>query len=199
LALLDCALAAQVNVAQAFLTSGQVPPRQGNAHFQIVPYQLFATADGWLVLAVGNDGQWQRFCQTAEISDLSSDARFVTNTLRVQNRGVLVPLLESLLQTRSTAEWQERLLAARVPHAPVWDYAQLFAQPQAAARELRLTVRDPQGNPVDLVGSPFHIDGAVLPAPKPPPKLGEHTDQVLAELLGMTPETLGELRRQGAI
>src|SRR5262245_239099 len=93
LALLDCAVASQVNVAQAFLTSGRVPPRQGNAHFQIVPYQAFATADDWLVLAVGNDGQWQRFCAAAERPDLAADPRFTTNTLRVQNRAALVPLL----------------------------------------------------------------------------------------------------------
>src|SRR6266545_1365293 len=86
LALLDCAVAAQVNLAQAYLTSGVLPPRQGNAHLQIVPYQAFATADDWLVLAVGNDGQWQRFCQAAERPDLGSDARFATNTKRVQNR-----------------------------------------------------------------------------------------------------------------
>src|SRR5204863_5204350 len=131
LALLDCAVAAQVNVAQAYLTSGTVPPRQGNAHLQIVPYQLFATADSWLVLAVGNDGQWQRFCQAAARPDLAADGRFTTNTLRVQNRAVLVPLLEPVLKGRTAPEWEERLTAAEVPHAPVWDYATLFAQPQA--------------------------------------------------------------------
>src|SRR5205807_7685928 len=89
LALLDCATAAQVNVVQAYLTSGTVPPRQGNAHLQIVPYQLFATADSWLVLAVGNDGQWQHFCQAAEQPELAGDERFATNTLRVTNRDVL--------------------------------------------------------------------------------------------------------------
>src|SRR5260370_13323499 len=120
MALLDCAVAAQVNMAQAYLTSGQVPPRQGNAHLQIVPYQLFATAGGWLVLAIGNDGQWQRFCQTAGRGDLEADARFRTNTLRVQNRDQLVPLVEELMHTRTTQEWQEKLLTAEVPHAPVW-------------------------------------------------------------------------------
>ena len=103
LALLDCAVAAQVNVAQAYLTSGAVPPRQGNAHLQIVPYQLFATADGWLVLAVGNDGQWQRFCQAAERPDLAADPRFTTNTPARAGPGlVLVPLLEPLLKGRTT-------------------------------------------------------------------------------------------------
>src|SRR5207248_1716980 len=118
-ALLDCAVAAQVNVAQAFLTSGSVPPRQGNAHLQIVPYQLFATADSWLVLAVGNNGQWHNFCQAAGRPDLSADQRFATNTLRVENRRELVPLLEEIVRGRMTAVWQVQLQAAGVPHAPV--------------------------------------------------------------------------------
>jgi crotonobetainyl-CoA:carnitine CoA-transferase CaiB-like acyl-CoA transferase len=199
LALLDCAVAAQVNVAQAFLTSGSVPPRQGNAHLQIVPYQLFATSDSWLVLAVGNDGQWQRFCQAAARPDLASDPRFVTNTLRVENRAALVPLLEPLLKKRTTRDWEEALTAAGVPHAPVWDYATLFTQPQAEARGLRVTVRDPQGRPVDLAGSPFHVAGATLPQPSMPPALGQHTDEVLREVLGLDPARVAELRRAGVV
>ncbi|MCS6851959.1 MAG: CoA transferase [Gemmataceae bacterium] len=199
LALLDCAVAAQVNVAQAYLSSRQVPPRQGNAHLQIVPYQLFATADGWLVLAVGNDGQWQRFCQAAGRPDLAADPRFATNPQRVQHRALLVPLLEGLMGTRSTADWQQTLEAADVPHAPVWSYAELFASPQAAARGLRVTVRDPAGQPVDLVGSPFHIDGSTLPPPTMPPRLGEHTEQVLRQWLGLDDDRLDELRRERVI
>jgi crotonobetainyl-CoA:carnitine CoA-transferase CaiB-like acyl-CoA transferase len=199
LALLDCAVAAQVNLVQAFLTSGAVPARQGNAHLQIVPYQLFATADGWLVLAVGNDGQWQRWCQAAGRADLAADPRFATNTLRVQNRQILVPLVEDVFRTRSTQAWQELLLAAEVPHAPLWDYAQLFAHPQAAARGWRVTVRDPEGRPVDLMGAPFRIAGATLPAPSLPPALGRHTDEVLGELLGLDEARLAELRRQQVI
>ena len=159
LALLDCAVAAQVNVVQAYLTSGMVPPRQGNAHLQIVPYQAFATADDWLILAVGNDGQWQRFCHAAEQPDLAADPRFTTNTQRVQHRAVLVPLVEAVMRTRPCAEWQRRLLAAEVPHAPVLDYPQLFALEQVAKRGMKVTVRDPSGKPIDLAGSPFHIDG----------------------------------------
>jgi crotonobetainyl-CoA:carnitine CoA-transferase CaiB-like acyl-CoA transferase len=199
LALLDCAVAAQVNVAQAYLTSGTVPPRQGNAHLQIVPYQLFATADSWLVLAVGNDGQWQRCCQAAGLEHLAADPRFQTNTLRVQNRAILVPLLQEAISAISTADWQERLRAAEVPHAPVWDYETLFAHPQAAARGLRLTVRDLEGRPVDLVGSPFHIAGTTLPAATMPPTLGQDTDQVLSELLGLDSVRLSQLRQQGVI
>jgi crotonobetainyl-CoA:carnitine CoA-transferase CaiB-like acyl-CoA transferase len=199
LALLDCAVAAQVNVAQAYLTSNTVPPRQGNAHLQIVPYQLFASADSWLVLAVGNDGQWQRFCQAAGLDHLAADPRFKTNFLRVQNRAVLVPLLQEAIAEVGTAEWQERLRAAEVPHAPVWDYETLFAQPQADARGLRLTVRDVEGRPVDLVGSPFHIAGTTLPAAAMPPRLGQDTDQVLSELLGLDSPRLSQLREQGVI
>src|SRR5437870_2096675 len=109
LALLDCAVASQVNVAQAYLTSGQVSPRQGNAHLQIVPYQLFATSDSWLVLAVGNDAQWQRFCQAARRPDLATDARFLANEGRVRQRQILVPLVEALMRQQSTAAWQKLL------------------------------------------------------------------------------------------
>jgi crotonobetainyl-CoA:carnitine CoA-transferase CaiB-like acyl-CoA transferase len=199
LALLDCAVAAQVNVAQAYLTSGTVPPRQGNAHLQIVPYQLFATADSWLVLAVGNDGQWQRFCQAAERPDLAADARFTTNTQRVQDRAVLVPLLEPVLKERTTRDWEQRLTAAGVPHAPVWDYATLFAQPETEARGLRVTVRDPQGRPVDLIGTPFHIAGTTLPPPTMPPALGQDTEAVLREVLGLDAGRVEELRRAGVV
>jgi crotonobetainyl-CoA:carnitine CoA-transferase CaiB-like acyl-CoA transferase len=199
LALLDCAVAAQVNVVQAFLTSGKVPARQGNAHLQIVPYQAFQTVDDWLILAVGNDGQWQRFCTAAERADLASDARYATNTLRVQNRDALTPILESLFQTRTNADWQHRLTTADVPHAPVWNYAQLLASPQAEDRGLRISVRDPAGNPVDLVGSPFHIAGAARPDATLAPALGEHTDEVLTSLLGIGSQGLAELKAKGVV
>jgi crotonobetainyl-CoA:carnitine CoA-transferase CaiB-like acyl-CoA transferase len=198
LALLDCAVAAQVNMAQAYLTSGEVPARQGNAHLQIVPYQLFATQDGWLVLAVGNDGQWQRFCRATGREDLAADTRFHTNPGRVQHREVLVPLLEELLRSKTTAAWEELLRAAGVPHAPVWDYADVFAHPHADARGLRLRVRDREGRPVELVGSPVHIDGTT-PEAVGPPGLGQHTDEVLTEILGLDAARLGELRARGVI
>jgi crotonobetainyl-CoA:carnitine CoA-transferase CaiB-like acyl-CoA transferase len=198
LALLDCAVAAQVNIIQAFLTSGAVPARQGNAHLQIVPYQLFATADSWLVLAVGNDGQWQRFCQAAQRTDLAADERFTTNTLRVRNRSVLIPLVEALLRSGTTAAWEKLLRGAEVPHAPVWTYADLFAHPEMSQR-LRVVVRDPGGQPVDLVASPFHIAGATMPEPAMPPALGQHTEEVLTQLLGLTAEQLHELRQERVI
>jgi crotonobetainyl-CoA:carnitine CoA-transferase CaiB-like acyl-CoA transferase len=199
LGLLDCALASQVNVAQAYLTSGTVPARQGNAHLQIVPYQLFATADGWMVLAVGNDGQWRRFCAASGEAALEKDARFHTNEDRVRRREELVPKVEAILKRCTTRQWQDVLVAAEVPHAPVWDYAELFAQPQGESRGWRITVRDPQGQPVDLLGSPFRIAGAQMPTPGMPPELRQHTDEVLRELLGMDEERLKALRQKGVI
>jgi crotonobetainyl-CoA:carnitine CoA-transferase CaiB-like acyl-CoA transferase len=199
LALLDCTLAVQVNVVQAFLTSSRVPQRQGNAHLQIVPYQLFATKDDYLVLAVGNDGQWQRFCHATRRNDLLADPRFTTNTLRVQNRADLIPLLMSLMRERTTAEWQELLRSAEVPHSPVMNYEQLLAHPQALARGLRVTVKDHQGKPVELVNTPFRIEGATLPPFRMPPELGQHTQQVLRDLLGVDESTLKQLHQQGVI
>jgi crotonobetainyl-CoA:carnitine CoA-transferase CaiB-like acyl-CoA transferase len=199
LALLDCAVAAQVNVVQAYLTGGQVPARQGNAHLQIVPYQLFATADGWLVLAVGNDGQFQRFCRAAGAADLAQDARFATNPLRVEHRDELVPRVEALLRIRTTADWEKLLTEAEVPHAPVWTYADLFAHPQAAARGLRVQVRNPQGQVVDLVGSPFRFLGETLPEPTAPPGLAQHTEEILRNVLGLDAERIVHLRQQGVI
>lgn len=199
LALLDCAVASQVNVAQAYLTSGNVPGRQGNAHLQIVPYQLFPTADGWLVLAVGNDRQWQKFCTVAGRGDLAADPRFTTNPLRVQHRTELVPMVEAILRERKTADWQAALEAAGVPCAPVLTYADLFAHPQAAARGMKVTVRDPDGNPIDLVGSPFHFDGSAPARPLAPPRLGQHTDDILRDLVGLDEPQIAELRRLGVV
>jgi crotonobetainyl-CoA:carnitine CoA-transferase CaiB-like acyl-CoA transferase len=199
MALLDCAVASQVNLAQAFLSSGESPPRQGNAHLQIVPYQLFATADSWLVLAVGNDGQWRRFCAAVGRMDWAEDERFVDNPSRVRHRDALTPRIETVMRIKKTAEWQNILSAADVPHAPVWTYADVFGCPQAAARGLRVEVRDPSGRPVDLIGTPFHIAGATLPAATAPPTLGQHTDEVLTNMLGMDAARLEELRRQGVI
>ncbi len=160
LALADCALAAQVNVAQAYLTSGVVPQRQGNAHLQIVPYQLFATSDGWLVLNVGNDGQWKAFCAAAGAPELGADARFATNRQRVELRAEVVPQVEAVMKRLPTAEWERRLADANVPHAVVRTYADVFRDAQTLSRGMKVSVRDPAGNPVDLIGSPVHLHGA---------------------------------------
>jgi crotonobetainyl-CoA:carnitine CoA-transferase CaiB-like acyl-CoA transferase len=199
LALADCALAAQVNVAQAFLTSGKVPQRQGNAHLQIVPYQLFATADGYLVLNVGNDGQWKAFCTAAGAAELGNDQRFATNRQRVESRAEVVPKVESLMKQFTTAEWEKRLASASVPHAVVRTYADVFRDPQTLARGMKLTVRDPAGNAVDLVGNPVVMHGAPATAPTMPPRLGEQTATVLSELLGLDADAVKALKDKGVV
>ena len=199
MALLDCAVASQVNVAQAFLTSGKDPERQGNAHLQIVPYELFATADSWLVLAVGNDGQWQRFCMAAEQLELAAAAEFATNIQRVQNRNSLVPTVADVMRTLTTSTWQERLLKADVPHAPVWNYSELFASSQVEERGMRMTVRDPQGRSVELVGSPFHIAGSGRGNHSSPTEIGQASETVLRELLGIDGKAAAILREHGII
>jgi crotonobetainyl-CoA:carnitine CoA-transferase CaiB-like acyl-CoA transferase len=199
LALADCALAAQVNVAQAYLTSGEVPQRQGNAHLQIVPYQLSATADGWLVLNVGNDGQWRAFCAAAGAPELGADPRFATNRQRVEHRGEVVPKVESLMKQFPTAEWARRLSEANVPHAVVRTYADVFRDPQTLARGMKVTVRDPAGREVDLVGNPVHILGAPAAEATMPPRLGEQTAAVLADVLGLDSAAVQALREKGVV
>src|SRR5262245_12970832 len=206
LALLDCAVAGQVNVVQAYLArldeglspTEAVPARQGNQHMQIVPYQLCATADGWLVLAVGNDGQWRRFAEAAMPAQ-AADPRFVTNPGRVQHRAELIPLVEKALRGRTTAEWVRLLEEVGVPHAPLWSYADLFSHPNAEARGFRVSVRDARGRPIDLVGSPFHVSNAEPTELKPPPEQGQHTAEVLRELCGIDESALAKLRRDGVV
>lgn len=199
LALHDCAVAAQVNVAQAYLTDGVVPARQGNAHLQIVPYELFATADGHLVLNVGNDAQWRAFCTAAGEPGLGADPRFATNRRRVEGRAEVVPRVAGVMKRFPTAEWVRRLTAAAVPHAEVRDHAAVFADEQTRARGMGVTVRDPSGRPVDLIGSPFHIVGVGGRAPTFPPALGADTDQVLQEVAGVDVAQLVEWKAKGIV
>ncbi|HEX3315922.1 MAG TPA: CoA transferase [Gemmataceae bacterium] len=194
LALHDCALASQVNLAQAYLTSGTVPPRQGNAHLQIVPYEAFRTADDWLIVAVGNDGQWRAFCEAVERPDWAGEPRFATNPDRVRHRQELVPAIAAHLKTRSRAVWEAALRAAEVPCAAVRDYAAAFADPQTIARGMKVRIRDAAGREIDLVGSPFRPDRP----PTMPPRLGEHNDVVFREL-GLTDAEIAELRCQGVV
>ncbi len=199
LALLDCAVAAQVNVAQAYLTTGKVPERQGNAHLQIVPYQAFQTADDWLILAIGNDRQWQRFCHAIGNMELANDSRFATNTLRVQNRQALVPGLEEIFLQNTSAEWRQILGENEIPHAPVLNYEQIFALDQVVERGMKLSITTPDGQPVDLVGSPFHINPHSKMNISPPPNVGQDTESVLQDILEMDADRIMQLRNSGVI
>jgi len=186
LALMDCAIAAQVNLAQAYLVSGVVPARQGNAHLQIVPYQQFATADGHLIINVGNDTQWQAFCLACEQPEWLADERFATNRDRVIHRDMLIPCIDAVLRSRLSAHWLECLGRAGVPCALVQDYAQVFHDPAVRERGMVTMARDSSGQENPLVGSPFHFIGSEQPAPRHPPRLGEDSRQVLREWLHCT-------------
>jgi crotonobetainyl-CoA:carnitine CoA-transferase CaiB-like acyl-CoA transferase len=157
-----------------------------------VPYECFATADGYIVLAVGNDEQWQRFCAAASRDDLGRDERFVSNPLRVANRGQLVAELRGLIGLRTTREWVDTLEPAQVPHAPVLGVNEAFAHPQVLAREM---VVETDGG-LKLVASPVRVQGGRSVPPVPPPQLGQHTDEILSDL-GYTSEAIRVLHAQG--
>ncbi|OUC06709.1 hypothetical protein RY27_19365, partial [Litorilinea aerophila] len=179
--------------------SGQAPQRYGNAHPSIVPYQTVPTADGWLMLAVGNDRQFARLCAVLGHQEWASDARFATNPARVAHRDELIPLLEQCFRTRRAAEWTELLLAADIPCSPVNDIPTALADPQVQAREMVQVVEHPVTGSIPLLGPVPKMSVTPATISGPPPLLGEHTDPVLSELLGYGPDELSLLRQQGVI
>jgi crotonobetainyl-CoA:carnitine CoA-transferase CaiB-like acyl-CoA transferase len=199
MALFDCQAAALANQAANFLVGGTVPARLGNAHPNIVPYQAFATADGFLILAVAKDAQFRRFCKAASEEGLGGDPRFVTNALRVQHRAELVPLLEALLRQRSTREWIALLERANVPCGPINRIDEVFADPQAIARALTVSLPHSAGPNLDLVASPLRLEKTPPEYRNAPPLLGEHTDAVLRDELAITPDELARLRAASVI
>lgn len=199
LALADCTLASLVNVVQGALLTDARPQRWGNAHPQIVPYEIFATADGHLALGVGADRQWRSFCERVDRSAWSSDPRFATNPARVEHRAALVPLLTELFRSRTTFEWQQALAGGHIPHGPVLAVDEALESPQFAAREMVYEVADASGRRFRLLGSVVHCHDEQRAAPRPPPELGQHTDEVLAEWLGYDQERIAALRIAGAV
>lgn len=205
MALLDTQVAMLANLGANYLVSGQVPGRAGNAHQNIVPYQVFEVApapDGHkdhIILAVGNDGQFAKFCDVAGRPELASDARFARNQDRVRNRAVLVPLLEAIMRTRSKAQWLAALETAKVPCGAINNLAEVFADPQVAQREMVDTWQHPLKQGLRLVASPMKLGTTPVRTDLPPPLLGEHTAQVLGELLGWGPEQLAALQEDKVI
>ena len=198
MALLDTQVAMLANLGANYLTSGAVPQRMGNAHQNIVPYQVFEVADGHMIVAVGNDSQFAKFCEVAGQPGLALDARFTRNADRVRHRATLVPLLAALMQTRSRADWLSALEAAKVPCGPINDLADVFADPQVLAREMTVKVPHPLSGELRLVASPIKLSATPVQYRRPPPLLGEHTAQVLSEL-GIVDAEIEKLRAAGAI
>ena len=183
LALLDVQVATLANQAANYLASGEAPRRLGNAHPNIVPYQDFPTADGDMILAIGNDGQFARFCAIAGHPEWSSDERFATNPARVANRALLIPLLRQATVMRTTAEWIAALEAQAVPCGPINRIDQVFADPQVQARGMKIEVAHPAFGSVPLVANPIRLSATPVQYRIAPPMLGEHSDAVRADWL----------------
>ncbi|WP_027995162.1 CaiB/BaiF CoA transferase family protein [Simplicispira psychrophila] len=205
MALLDVGMAMLANQAAGFLATGVAPTRQGNSHPSLVPYQDFPTQDGAMLLAIGNEGQFARFCAAAGQPQWAQDPRFASNRLRVQHRQELIPAMETVTRTRSTAEWIALLQDKAVPCGPINDVAQAFGDAQVQARSLRVELpRWPVGSSGDGiaqiagVASPLRLSEHPPVLHRAPPALGQHTDEVLAEL-GLNAMHIAQLRSRGVV
>lgn len=199
ISLLDCQMAALANQAANYLVSGKPPARLGNAHPNIVPYQVFETKDGHMVVAVGNDGQFKSFAGAIGARELAGDARYATNPARVAHREALIATLAPILRGRTTAAWIAAFEAAGVPCGPINDIAAAFADPHAEERGLRVDLAREDVGDIPLVRFPGLLSETPARADLAPPRLGAHTEDVLAEELGLGAEDIAALRRSGAI
>jgi crotonobetainyl-CoA:carnitine CoA-transferase CaiB-like acyl-CoA transferase len=199
MALLDVAVAMLANMNMNFLTSGNVPKRWGNAHPNVVPYQVFACADGHMILAIGNDSQFRKFCEVAGCAELASDARFATNAARIRNREALIPQLEKVIATRGKDDWVVALEAVGVPCGPINNIAEAFANPQLQHRGMKVEVPHPLAGSAPLVANPIKLSTTPIAYRVPPPTLGEHTREVLREIVGLDEASIETLIRAGAV
>ncbi|MEA3395332.1 MAG: CaiB/BaiF CoA-transferase family protein [Pseudomonadota bacterium] len=194
MALLDCIVALGGNQVTGYFASGKVPGRFGNAHASLVPYQVFVVADGEIVVAVGNDGQWQQYCAAIERSDLGADPRWTKVTGRITGRDELVPELARTMLTRTRAEWLERLESRGVPCGPINNYRQVFEDAQVQHRKLRVDLQRPDGSMVSTIASPLRLQGTPPVYDRAPPTLGDATEDVLGSLLGLSSEEIARHR-----
>ncbi|MDH5411979.1 MAG: CoA transferase [Alphaproteobacteria bacterium] len=201
MALLDTQVAWLVNEAQNYLISGETPPRRGNGHPNIVPYQVFETADGHLVLACGNDRQFRELCDMAGAAHLADDPRFATNDARSRNREELIPLVADFMRGKTMGEWMEGLRARQVPCSPVNTVDQVFEDAQVKARGMKIEMPHPLAGAgaIPLVASPIKMSATPPDYRHAPPTLGQHTDEVLQELLEMKETEIAALRNEGIV
>lgn len=199
MALLDVQVALLANMNTNFLASGKPPVRWGNAHPNIVPYQTFQTRDGWIIVAVGNDGQFRKFVEAGGRPELADDERFATNPSRVRHRDTLVPILAEMVKARGKADWIAVLEAAGVPCGPINDLDEVFDNEQVVARGMQVSLPHPCGADVKLVRNPIRMSATPPDARTAPPLLGAQTDDVLREMLGYDEARIAALRAKQAI
>ena len=195
ISLFDSQIALLANVGSSYLCSGETPQRWANAHASIVPYQAFQAADDFLILAIGNDGQWRRFCETADVSAWAADTRFATNPQRVVHRNVLIPMMKTLIRRKTVAKWLQLCTDADVPAGPVNTLDKVFGDSQALARGMLVEMPHPTAGTVRLAGTPLNLSTTPAQMRLPPPTLGQHTDEILKELLELDDNVIAELRR----
>lgn len=199
LCLLDSMVATMTFEASNYLNSGKLPTRLGNAHPNVVPYQVVPTKDGHIIIASGNEDQFKRFCEYAGTERWMDDPRFKTNSLRIQNRNELVPELFEVMQTKTSQEWLEGLESVGVPCGPVNTLDQVFDDPQIQARGMKATIPHPTAGEVHVPGSPIKMSKTPVKYRMAPPLIGQHTDEVLGELLNMSADERDDLRKKGLI
>jgi crotonobetainyl-CoA:carnitine CoA-transferase CaiB-like acyl-CoA transferase len=199
LSLLDCQVSLLTYLAQYFWTDGRVPGPQGSGHASVVPYQAVATRDGYLIVAVFAEKFWRGFCVAVERPQWEHDPRFATNVDRVANREALIPMVEEVFRGRTTAEWLDRLQAQGVPVAPILTVDRVLGDPQVLEREMVVRMDHPRHGRLPTLGTPIKVDGRLGVDVEPPPRLGEHTDQVLRELLKYSGSRIAALRDAGVI
>jgi crotonobetainyl-CoA:carnitine CoA-transferase CaiB-like acyl-CoA transferase len=199
LALLDTQVAVLANQAMNYLVTGVAPRRLGNSHPNIVPYQVFATSDGYIIVAVGNETQFARMCEVIGRPDLASDERFATNAARVNHRGEIVAILHGIFVTRTMRDWLDALERVGVPCGPINTIADVFADPQVQARGLRLDLPHPAIGTVPSVANPIKYSATPISYRSAPPMLGADTDEVLREMVGVTSAEIARLRKAGIV
>ena len=197
MALLDTQIAVMANVSSAYLCSDKVPRRWGNASPIIVPYQTFPTSDGWIIVAVGNDGQFKHFVAAGGEAHLAENPLYLNNPLRVENRKSLISLLEIMTRRKTKAQWISLLEAANVPCGPINNFEEVFDNEQVKARGVQIEVPHPTAGVMKLVASPMRLSETPVEVRMAPPTLGQHTEEILRERLNLSPQAINELQTKG--
>ena len=199
LALLDTQIAVMANVASAYLCSDEIPKRWGNASPTIVPYQTLPTSDGWMIVAAGNNGQFRHFVTAGNEAHLADNPLYSENPMRVKHREQLVPLLEEMTRKKTKAEWIALLEKANVPCGPINNFQEVFENEQVKARDIQMNVPHPTAGSMKLVASPMRLSKTPVEVRMAPPTLGQHTDEILRERLGLNAQDINSLRENGSI